>query len=306
MLLPSPGIHISVNAPFVHVSTLQHSHICYRVVDAVQGGGLAFRQEFTDSRYRECTQHLVLNLPRVNDDPNVDKLVLLTDKKSGSITGLHQPPTSIYSNASSTLFEACLSRTVVRLDRGDIRPPWRCSNTPSGKVTGVLVDDIIGACTDGTILSFSVLSQEARYLLRLLQNLIELKAIRNPKNRHCTINPRSGDILNMLVNNAEGNQDGAIRLRDVHPHHLEQTSNRGPKHKHVDGDLIKRWMEEGEDVESLVRDDTDDEVVKLFRKLTLDVDGKWGVTDTRSGRRVNSELYEGVGRWMAEVLMPVL
>jgi hypothetical protein len=110
----------------------------------------------------------------------------------------------------------------------------------------------------------------------------------------------------MLVNNAEGNQDGAIRLRDVHPHHLEQMSNRGPKHKHIDGDLIKRWMEAGEDVETLVCDDTDEEVGKLFKNLALDVDGKWRVTGSGSGRRENSELYKCIGMWMAEVLMPVL
>jgi hypothetical protein len=269
---------------------------------------MEFHGEFTDSRHRECTQHLAMDLPRTNDDHHIVKLVLVTDKKSASVTGLYQPPVATYSNATSTLFEACLPRTVVRLDRGDIRPPWRRLNTPNGKVTGVLADDIIGACTDGTIFSFSILSQPARYLLRLVQNLIEVKAIRNPKNRHCTINPRSGDILDVLINNAGGNQDGSIRVRDVDPRHLEDTSQRGALHKHIDGDMLKRWMEEVEEgaVEFLVWDDTDDEVGKLFKNMALDVDQSWGVRNTRHERSENRELYECVERWMREVLMPVL
>jgi hypothetical protein len=249
-----------------------------------------------------------MDLPCTNDDHHVDKLVLLTDKKSGSVTGLHQPPVPTYSNASSTLFEACLRRTVVRLDRGDIRPPWRRPNTPNGKITGVLTDDIIGACTDGTIFSFSILSQPARYLLRLIQNLIEVKAIRAPKNRHCTINSRSGDILDVLINNAGGNQDGSIRVRDVDPRHLEDISQRGASHKHIDGDLLTRWMEEGEEgaVEFLVWDDTDEEVGKLFENMVLDVDERWGVRNSGHQRSENRELYGFVERWMAEVLMPVL
>jgi hypothetical protein len=306
MILPSPGVHISVNKPFVYVSTLQHSHICYRIVDAAHSDGLDFRQEFTDSRHRECTQHFVMDLPHTDDEHQVDKLVFFTDKKSGSVTGLHQPPVPIYSNSSATLFEACLPRTVVRLDRGDIRPPWRRPNTPSGKVVGVLVDDIIGACTDGTIYSFSILSQSSRYLLRLIQNLIEVKAIRSPKNRHCTINSRSGDILSMLINNAGGNQEGEIRIRDVDPRYLEQWSQRGPLHKHIDGDLLKRWLAEAGDVEFLVWDDTDDEVGKQFKKLALEVDESWGVRNTGHTRSENRELYECVKRWMGEVLMPVL
>jgi hypothetical protein len=244
-----------------------------------------------------------MDLPSSND---VAKVVLVTDKTSGSVTGLHQPLVPTYSNSTATLFEACLPRTVVRLDRGDIRPPWRRPNTPSGKITGVLADDIIGACTDGTIYSFTVLSQQARYLLRLIQNLVEVKAIRNPRNRHCTINPHSGDILNMLVNNAEGNQDGAIRIRDVDPRHLEQPPNQGTSHKHIDGDMMKRWMDEDANVEELVWDDTDGEVWKLFKTFASDVDGRWGGRSTGHGRSENRGLCEHVKRWMGEVLMPVL
>jgi hypothetical protein len=212
-----------------------------------------------------------------------------------------------YSNASPTLFEACLSRTVIRLDRGDIRPPWRRPNT-AGQITGIIVDDIIGACTDGTVFSLSILSQPAGLLLRLLQNLIEIKANRSGAYKHDTINPRSGDIFNVLMSNTTGNQHGEILVRDVDPRHLGQSSKRGPKHKHVDGDLLKHWLHEGGDLEFLTRDNVDEEITGLFEELALDVEQRWGARNRGEGidQHENRRLCEHVKRWMSEVLMPVL
>ena len=304
--LHSPGIHVSVIRPFVYVSTLQHSHLCYKVVDAARPGTFEFVREFSDSGMRNCARHLVMELPNAKDNSS-DRFVLLTDKKSSSITGLYQPPVPTYSNASPTLFEACLPRTVIRLDRGDIRPPWRRPN-PAGKTTGVIVDDIIGACTDGTIFSFSILSQSARLLLRLVQNLIEVKANCSGAHNHDMVNPRSGDIFNVLMNNTAGNQRGEILARDVDPRHLGQSSKRGPKHKHVDGDMLKNWLREEGDLESLVWNNVDAEIVGLFEELALDVEQSWGVRNGAKGidRHGKRQLYKHVKLWMSEVLMPVL
>ncbi|KAL7773991.1 hypothetical protein CFE70_003960 [Pyrenophora teres f. teres 0-1] len=263
--------------------------------------------ELEGSAARSCARHLVMEVPNANVALDNNRFVLLTDKNSGSITGLYQPPALEYSNASPTLFEACLPRSVVRLGRGDIRPPWRRPN-PNGKVTGVLADDIIGACTDGTIFAFAILSQPARHLLRLLQNLIEVKATRSGAHQHATVKPRSGDIFKVLMNNAPGNQHGSIIIRDVDPRHLEQNSQRGQRHKHIDGDLLKRWLDEGGDVEVLVWDNADAEVGALFKDLALDVEGSWGVRNDGKGkdRQENRQMYEFVRRWMRNVLMPVL
>ena len=304
--LHSPGIHVSVIRPFVYVSTLQHSHLCYKVVESARPGTFEFVREFSDSGMRNCARHLVIDLPNAKDNSS-NRFVLLTDKKSSSVTGLYQPPVMTYSNASPTLFEACLPRTVIRLDRGDIRPPWRRPNT-AGQITGIIVDDIIGACTDGTVFSLSILSQPAGLLLRLLQNLIEIKANRSGAYKHDTINPRSGDIFNVLMSNTTGNQHGEILVRDVDPRHLGQSSKRGPKHKHVDGDLLKHWLHEGGDLEFLIRDNVDEEITGLFEELALDVEQRWGARHRGEGidQHENRRLCEHVKRWMSEVLMPVL
>ncbi|KAL1795728.1 hypothetical protein ACET3X_005952 [Alternaria dauci] len=302
--LHSPGIHVSVIRPFVYVSTLQHSHLCYKVVEAARPGTFEFVREFSDSGMRNCARHLVVDLPSTKEDSS-DRFVLVTDKKGSSVTGLYQPPVPTYSNASPTLFEACLPRTVIRLDRGDIRPPWRRA---AGQITGIVVDDIIGACTDGTIFTFSILAQPARLLLRLIQNLIEIKATRSGAHKYDAINPHSGDIFNVLMNNTAGNQHGELSVRDVDPRHLWQSSKRGPKHKHVDGDLLQNWLHEEGDLEFLVRNNADAEIIGLFEELALDVDQSWGGRDRGKGidQHENRRLCEHVKRWMSEVLMPVL
>jgi len=303
--LHSPGIHVSVIQPFVYVSTLQHSHLCFKVVESARPDAFEFVREFSDSGMRNCARHLVMDLPDKEGSSN-HRFVLLTDKKSSSVTGLYQPPLRTHSNASPTLFEACLPRSVIRLDRGDIRPPWRRPN-PAGKTTGVLVDDIIGACTDGTIFSFSILSQSACLLLRLIQNLIEVKANRSGAYKHDTVKPRSGDIFNVLMNNTPGNQHGEILVRDVDPRYLGQSLQRGAKHKHVDGDFLRNWLHEDGDLKSLVWSDADEEVGKLFQKLALDVEERWGTNNTgETNGYEKQKLCEHVKRWMSEVLMPVL
>ncbi|KAI4631143.1 hypothetical protein J4E83_002672 [Alternaria metachromatica] len=303
--LHSPGIHVSVIQPFVYVSTLQHSHLCFKIVESARPDTFEFVREFSDSGMRNCARHLVMDLPDKEGCSN-DRFVLLTDKKSSSVTGLYQPPLRTHSNASPTLFEACLPRSVIRLDRGDIRPPWRRPN-PAGKITGILVDDIIGACTDGTIFSFSILSLSARLLLRLIQNLIEVKSKRSGAHKHDTVKPRSGDIFNVLMNNTPGNQHGEILVRDVDPRYLGQSLQRGAKHKHVEGDFLKNWLHEDGDLKSLVSSDADEEVGKLFQKLALDVEGRWGTKNSGDNNgHEKQQLCEHVKRWMSEVLMPVL
>ncbi|EMD62437.1 hypothetical protein COCSADRAFT_220789 [Bipolaris sorokiniana ND90Pr] len=306
--LPSPGIHVSVERPYVYVSTLQHSHMCFQLVDRDRPGVFVFIPWFSDSGVRNCSRHLVMDVPSVSDEQK-DHFVLVTDKKSSSVTALYHPPEYTYSNASETLFEAYLPRAVVRIDRGDIRPPWRRAN-PSGKIAGILADDIFGACTDGTIFAFSVLSQPLRHLLRLVQNLIEVKTSRSAVHQHDKVKPRSGDIFRILMNNTPGTQHGDIMIRDVDPRHLERASQRGPRHKHVDGDLLKRWLSESDgDVQSLVCDGVDTEISKLFEELARDVCGEGygeGADGKGKGMKEDKEVFEQVKRWMRDVLMPLL
>jgi hypothetical protein len=227
---------------------------------------------------------LVIDVP----NPSIQgTIVLVNDKKGSSITGLYHSSVRTHKNAAPTVFEACLPRTVVRLQQGDVRPPWRRPATPT---VGVLTDDIIGACSDGTIYTFSILSEPARHLLRFIQNLIEEKEKRKPANQV------SGGIADVLMHGAEGNQDENIRSLDVDPR-VRERSMAGPMHKAIDGDLVHRWLQVDGNIEALLKDGTEENVCRIFVEFVKALYG-------------DSTAYEkGLGKakeWLAEVFMPVL
>jgi hypothetical protein len=294
--LPSPCIHITIRAGHIYVSTLQHSHLCFVIFETL--GQYDFQRIFTDSRERACSTHLVVDIddPSTNTAPkDHSTIVLVNDKKSSSITGLFHTPQRMQKNAAPTVFEACLPRTIIRLQQGDVRPPWRRPATSPHAPTGVLNDEIIGACSDGTIYTLSILSKPARLILRLLQNLIEEKDKRDPANLDTPVNlyQRSGGITDILMNGAEGNQDDKIRALDVDPRQRERGVG-GARHKHVDGDLIQRWLAVDGDIEKLVTEGTEENVGKLFREFVQEL---WGT---------NGGVVEKVEVWLGEVFMPVL
>jgi hypothetical protein len=220
-----------------------------------------------------------------------DTIVLVNDKKSSSITGLYHAPERTHKNAAYTVFEACLPRTVIRIQQGDIRPPWRRPSNSSKFPTGVLIDDIIGACSDGTIYTFSILSEPARHMLRFLQNLIEEKEKRDPAKHDTLINHRNAGISDVLMNGLEGNQVEKIRALDVEPRQNERGQG-GPRHKHIDGDLLLRWLSVDGDIEALLKEGTEGNVATLAGEFA---EALWG--------------SDGLGRvkeWLGEVFMPVL
>lgn len=303
---------MTVVFPFVYVSTSEDSHICYNVFDDM--GTLRFHQIFTDSRQRFSAHHLVCSLDltvaaqgapgRSGDAENsehLDKLVLLADK-SCSVTGLFHPLGRTNKSSTDTIFEACLPRSVIRIHRGDIRPPWRRpyhdTAEHADRIVGVVADDILGACSDGTIYSFSILDQAARRLLRLIQNVIELKRKRDPALQFSTIKERSSDIFRLLQNGAEGSQDGNVKARDVDPE-LQEKGQAAPRFKHVDGDLLLRFFDEDGDLQKLVTEACDADVAHLFISRVSDVARK------DRGRKVGTA-FEWAENWCADVLMPLL
>jgi hypothetical protein len=142
---------------------------------------------FSDSIAREATTHFPLFVPpkhipahihysqangavgeveeeATNLQPNI---VLIADKY-GSVTGLSHPAKRSHQNAAETLFEISLPQCVTRFKRGQIRPPWRRNQNTAG----LIADDIIGSCTDGTVYSFAIVDDPARVLLKFLENLV--------------------------------------------------------------------------------------------------------------------------------------
>lgn len=307
--LPSPGIHTTVKGSNVYVSTLQHSHLCFQVTRGLEDLRVEFEQVFTDSRERSCTHHLVLSNGDLSRDPALEEesLVLFTDKGTATVNGLYSSGEITLKNAATTVFEACLPRTVIRLQRGDIRPPWRRPSrftNSSMKNEGIIVDDVIGACSDGTIYAFSLLSGPARRLLRLLQNLIEIRQARDPSCKFTTVRQRSGDIFDVLMNGADGAQGCAIRARDVDPR-LKERGAAGARNSHIDGDVLLRFFQEGGDLANLLTKYVDQDVYVLFEGLARELLAQ-GSFHSRHGSKGVTNTLEGVIEWLDEVLMPLL
>ncbi|KAJ4376949.1 hypothetical protein N0V86_006387 [Didymella sp. IMI 355093] len=307
--LPSPGIHITVSRTNVYVSTLQHSHLCFQVMRGLDDSRVEFEQLFTDSRERSCTHHLALRNSDLSHDPDFEEesLVLFADKKTATINGLYSSGESTFKNGATSLFEACLPRTVIRLQRGDIRPPWRRPSRfteSSEKGAGVLIDDIVGACSDGTIYAFTILSEPACHLFRLLQNIAESRHARDPTNQFTIVRHRSGDIFNVLMNGADGAQDSAIRARDIDPR-IKQRGASAARNSHVDGDLLLRFFDEGGDLLDLLTKDVDRDVPALFEELAAEL----LLHDSyhmRNGSRGIVAVVDAVREWVDEILMPLL
>ncbi|KAF3042284.1 hypothetical protein E8E11_000391 [Didymella keratinophila] len=307
--LPSPGIHITVLGTNVYVSTLQHSHLCFQVTRAFEDSRVNFEQIFTDSRERSCTHHLVLGNNELGKDTafREGSLVLFTDKKTATVNGLYSSGEVAMKNAATSVFEACLPRTVIRLQRGDIRPPWRRPSrftTSSESTEGVVMDDVVGACTDGTIYAFSILSAPARHLLRLLQNLVEIRQARDPSNQFTIVRHRSGDIFDVLMNGTGGVQGSAIRARDVDPR-LNERGPAGARNSHVDGDILLRFFEEDGDVVKLFTRDVELDVPALFKELAAELFPQ-GSHHVRNGSKGAADIVDAVREWLDEVLMPLL
>jgi hypothetical protein len=170
---------------------------------------------------------------------------------------LHELSASEKAEASTitTAFEARLPRSVTRLVKGDFRPPWL--KRSGGLPGGVLVDDIIGGCTDGTLYSFSILTSRALVLLKAIQNIIDIKVSRAADKRRlvCKRLPdRLYDLsvfpptVKFLRPNPDLYRPETENTLLAHPPITRRQIDPGvgkhmPKKWHVDGDVLVRFLD---------------------------------------------------------------
>jgi len=106
----------------------------------------------------------------------------------------------------------------MRLKQAAIRPPWR-----QKKVQGVLVDDIIGTCTNGRMFQFSIVAAEIWHLLKFAENLC-----------------RWADEMAML-DLSDGSTVGVV----IDPDRDTANSRISKTAYHVDGDILDRLLKVG-------------------------------------------------------------
>lgn len=344
------GVHVSASPPFVHVSMSENSHICYEVVeDAEQPGKVKFKIVFTDSVTRECTSHLLVKLPPADQvqegvaeagpvqpsspssEPGTQApttIVLVADKRC-SLAGIYHPPVRTSQTSAPTVFEATLGRCITRLHRGNIRPPWRRpaqvnqrgspNSSPSfsseePKLPGVLVDDIIGTCTEGTVFAISMLTAPASKLLKLVENIITLRKAK--ANTHHTPEYPLEDKKKLAAlldhdhdSASDKSQNKLISVGDVEL----KSNDRGPgkaRKWHINGDTIAEWMDENEKLSDLARDRTEREVVErvlaLGKEVLGDMDTQMSGSESVGGEGGEEALLARIEEWVRDVGMEVL
>lgn len=232
--LRSRGTHISVNEPFVYVSTASESLMVLKVTGSDGGeanGKLVF--QYGDEVAREGLYHLEL----------MEQGLVLAASKDSTITGLWMPPKQAVSNALSTVFTVALPGSITRvrrMERREQRAAIRgAQNLPEGRLT----NPIVGCTTDGSLYQMDILNEPSWRLLRFIVNMAK---------RHPVICP----------------------FRDIYmsPHQERSRSHINPspenkRHRHIDGDILMRVLERGgENIlsEVLEREPGDDRLVVDF------------------------------------------
>lgn len=157
--LRSPAISISVNFPFIYVTTARESLSVFIFEED------KFVPQFSDSVARDGLRHL--HLPGTG--------ITLASNKTCSVAGLWQPPERPISNSLTTLFEAVLPVCITQLRQGFVKPPWRVP-THSQQENLKSSSTILGSSADGALYQFEILNMAEWRLLRFIQNM----AMRNP------------------------------------------------------------------------------------------------------------------------------
>ena len=198
--LPCQGRSISVHEPFVYITTTKDSLLVFRV------DGDTITPQLSDKVARNGLHHLLLpehSLVMVSDEADI-------------VSGLWQPPGTRLNNSTTTLFEAKLPVSIIRFQRGLIKPSWR--RVPSTEPTTIL-----GCSTDGSFYQFEIINEPKWRLLRFIQNMAE----------------RNGDIC-------------PFTYLDRRRRHIEPSTRRH-HYMHVDGDILVRLLERGQpDSETLL------------------------------------------------------
>lgn len=146
--------YISVDEPWVYVSTSGNSLLMFMVMDR---NGLDL--QLVDEIARSNIFHLTIP----------QRSLIVTCQTGRMMTGLWQPPRGRSTALASTIFEAQLPGSITRLRRIH-PPPWKQFLDSESSVIA------IGSTTDGSFFQFSILDENAWRLLAFIQTL----ALRSP------------------------------------------------------------------------------------------------------------------------------
>jgi hypothetical protein len=242
-LLASPGTFITVEGPFILVSTMEDSLMTLRFGEgSAEDGEPAARLVLvhTEPRAETAVSHLGLDLStRSSTESQPDRLALVSTKDRRIIGLTSASPAHMahrQSSAASILFEARLPRSITRLRQSDIRPKWKAAPPED-----VIIDNVIGCCPDGALMGIAIINEKLWKRLSWLQRLCEWHQDLCP-HTHVTPPYTASDDVGYAREerpmpiglSSEGDADVLLRTN------VPRESDR-----HINGDILVRILERG-------------------------------------------------------------
>lgn len=271
--LRSRGTYISVNAPFIYVSTASESLSILKVEEPEdeEAAGRKLVFQYSDEVAREGIAHLEI----------AEQGLILTSSKDCMIVGLWIPPGRRINNSLPTIFKVDLPNSITRL-----RPLKRLPESGMARELpdGRLTDPVIGCSTNGSLYQMELLNEPSWHLLRFIVNMAKRHPVTCPF-RDIYVSPH----------------------QERYKSRIEPSLNNS-RHRHVNGDILVRLLDRGAGVllmEMLEREPGDDNLVvdfesagsrrRRFKELLEDAGFQSDMTD-----------LEPVVSWLRKLLVSAL
>ncbi|KAK3074779.1 hypothetical protein LTR53_002511 [Teratosphaeriaceae sp. CCFEE 6253] len=241
LALASPGVFVTVATPLIYVSTKEDSLATLQLKAGHDDDPPTLVLVGSSPQADTAISHVVVR-PSSQAHSSDDESVALISTMDRSIVGLALRPASDTDShrtiADNLLFRAELPRSLTRIRQATVRPPWKVSPPK-----GILLNDVIGVASDGTLVGISLLDEQLWRCLSWLQRLCEWSKLLSP---HSSQTPLYSSVdqgysrderplpIGISGNGTGSESEGLLR-----------TSVDLLADKHIDGDVLARLLQRG-------------------------------------------------------------
>lgn len=239
-------VNITTTPPQIHVLTSDDSCITLEFAESaemgaadVQGSDGVNLSLVAGGKGKESGAHHV-TLDVVDGAwPAPVRINLFSTRDCRVVGHLAPSPTEhTHSKSVTVLFKARLSRSLIRITKGNIRPPWKPATVP-----GILEDKLVGTTADGTIVGLAVLQPGLAHRLKWIQTLCE---------RSARICPMSYFLSDLDGDDAD-DQDVVLPPRGFEHESVPGEESAGYYYAgdgalddmHINGDILQRLVDRG-------------------------------------------------------------
>ncbi|KAI9705342.1 MAG: hypothetical protein M1820_005172 [Bogoriella megaspora] len=264
-------IYITTKEPFVYVSTAEDSVLAlfveqwedhFNIIDIGTDSGARNGQSHLSVEFQTRREGLAdISSPAASLASPTENLtrhpaaLLLASDKNNTLIGLHQRFALRYESQNATIspevvcarsrklplcFTATLPRSIMRLHHSPrFRRPWK----PQAKdIPGVAVNEIVGVAADGTIMNFTVLSENALNLLSFIRDLFTTWI---SSRKESPYHDRSAHEKALFAAQLEEALKGLVPAFGAPVVEMQTDNDQTRIRQHIDGDILSYIFEYG-------------------------------------------------------------